>query len=62
MYLNESEKTDSDIYHDFKLKNPYGLHGFYKNMSALLGLRYTIQRQMLLGDMQCYSCQRQMFV
>ena len=35
MYSNEVERAD--IYHDLKLKKPFGLHGLYKNISALLG-------------------------
>ena len=32
MSCNGAEK---DIYDDFKLKIPFGLHGLYTNMSAL---------------------------
>ena len=33
-YSNEVERANQDIY-DFKLKKPFGLHGFYRNNSAL---------------------------
>ena len=34
-YLNEAERANWDIYDDFKLKKPFGLHGLYNYMSAL---------------------------
>ena len=36
-FSNESKITYQDI-SDFKLKNPFGLHGLSKNNSALQGL------------------------
>ena len=36
-YSNESERTNWDIYNDFELKKPFGLHGLYKHNSALQG-------------------------
>ena len=35
MYSNESERANWDIYDDFKLKKPFGLHGLDKKYSAL---------------------------
>ena len=36
MYLNEAERADEDIDDDFKLKKKtFGLHGLFKNISAL---------------------------
>ena len=37
-YSNEAERASKDIYDDFKLKKTFGLHGLYKNISALQGL------------------------
>ena len=37
-YSNESERADEGIYDDVKLKQPFRLHGLYKNMSELQGL------------------------
>ena len=34
-YSNESERANKDIYDDFKIKKPFGLHGFYKKNSTL---------------------------
>ena len=34
-YSNEAERANWDIYDDFKLKKPFGLHGLYKHNSAL---------------------------
>ena len=39
MYSNESERANEDIYNDFKLKKPFGLHGLLNNISALEGFR-----------------------
>ena len=36
MYSNEEERVNyTDVYDDFKLKKPFGLHGSYKNIAAL---------------------------
>ena len=37
-YSNEAERDNKEIYDDFKLKKPFGLHGLYKKISAWLGL------------------------
>ena len=37
---NEAERADWNIYDDFKLKKNYRLHGLYKNISALLDLKW----------------------
>ena len=37
MYSNESERANEDIYNDFKLKKPFGLHGLLNNISAFEG-------------------------
>ena len=34
-YSNEAERAIWDIYDDFKLKKPFGLHDLYKNISVL---------------------------
>ena len=34
-YSNKSEKANWDINDDLQLKKPFGLHGLYKNNSAL---------------------------
>ena len=31
---NEAESANQDIYDDFKLRKPFGLHGLCKNISA----------------------------
>ena len=36
-YSNEAEIANWYIYDDFKLKKTFGLHGLYKNISALKG-------------------------
>ena len=33
-YPNEAERANWDIYDDFRLKKPFGLHCFYKNISS----------------------------
>ena len=33
-YSNEAERANWDIYDDFNLKKPFGLHGLYQNISA----------------------------
>ena len=38
-YSNEAERANEDIYDDFKLKKPFGLHGLCKDNSALYGLK-----------------------
>ena len=35
MKLNTCYGSNQDIYADFKLKKPFGLHGLYKNISGL---------------------------
>ena len=30
---------EKDIYDDFKMEKPFGLHGLYKSISALWGLQ-----------------------
>ena len=32
---NETERVNQDIYAEFKLKKPFGLHGLYESISAL---------------------------
>ena len=36
-YSNEAERANWDIYDDFKLKKPFGLHGLYKNIQHFKG-------------------------
>ena len=38
-YANKAERANQDGYDDFKLKKPFRLHDFYKNISALYGLK-----------------------
>ena len=33
--MKRNKITKKDIYDDFKLKKPFGLHGLYSNISAL---------------------------
>ena len=35
-YSNEVKRADQDIYDDFKLKKPFGLHDLYKNYVSAL--------------------------
>ena len=38
-YSNKAERPSLDIYDGFKLKKNFGLHGLYKNILALPGLK-----------------------
>ena len=39
MYSNKTERANWDMCDNFKLKKPFGLHGLYRNILALQGLK-----------------------